>query len=105
MGGNLSLSNAFLRSAAGFAPHLGRHAARFCAPKFRKLQMRERMPLPRNVSPLAEQKMIREYLGQAARLRGFASSVTPPRPKARLLGEAANQERLAQKGTQHSFAI
>jgi hypothetical protein len=67
--------------------------------------MRERMPLPRNVSPLAEQKMIREYVGQADRLRSFASSVTTPRLKARLLGESANQERLAQKGTQHSFAI
>jgi hypothetical protein len=67
--------------------------------------MREGVPVPRNVSPLAEQKMIREYVGQAARLRSFASSVTTPREKARLLGEAANQERLAQKGTQHSFAI
>lgn len=67
--------------------------------------MQERITLPQNVSPLARQKMAREYVSQAVRLRGFAASVTTPRLKARLLEEATNQEQLAQKATRGILAI
>lgn len=59
--------------------------------------MPPRMPLPLSVSPLADQRTVREYASQAARLRDLIASVTTPRVKARLLEEIANQERLAKK--------
>jgi hypothetical protein len=37
--------------------------------------MLRRMQLPRKVSPLGTQKLVREYIGQAARLRDLAASV------------------------------
>jgi hypothetical protein len=37
--------------------------------------MLRRLQLPRKVSPLGTQKLVREYIGQAARLRDLAASV------------------------------
>ena len=54
-----------------------------------------RAHLPRDVSPLAAQRLVREYANQAARLRELAANLTTPRLKARLLEEADNQERMA----------
>jgi hypothetical protein len=61
------------------------------------------MPLRRDVSPLARPRLVREYETQATRLRELAISVTTPRIKARLLEEAANQERLAREAKHDSF--
>ena len=44
-----------------------------------------------------EQNLLREHVRQAARLREYAASTTTARVKARLLEEAANQERLAEE--------
>ena len=65
--------------------------------------MLRRMQLPRKVSPLGTQKLVREYIGQAARLRDLAASVTTPRIKARLLEEAKNHEQFAEKAKQGGF--
>ena len=45
----------------------------------------------------SEQNSLREYVRQAARLRAYAANATTARVKARLLEEAANQERLAEE--------
>jgi hypothetical protein len=45
----------------------------------------------------SEQNSLREYVRQAARLREYAANATTARVKARLLEEAANQERLAEE--------
>jgi hypothetical protein len=47
---------------------------------------------------LSEQNSLREHVRQAAHLREYAASATTARVKARLLEEAANQERLAVRG-------
>jgi hypothetical protein len=65
--------------------------------------MLRRLQLPRKVSPLGTQKLVREYIGQAARLRDLAASVTTPRIKARLLEEAKNHEQFAEKAKQGGF--
>jgi hypothetical protein len=65
--------------------------------------MLRRMQLPRKVSPLGTQKLVREYIGHAARLRDLAASVTTPRIKARLLEEAKNHEQFAEKAKQGGF--
>ena len=62
--------------------------------------MHPRMPLPKNGSPIGRQQLIEEYARQAVRLREFAASATTTRIKARLLEEAAGQERLAEKARQ-----
>jgi hypothetical protein len=61
------------------------------------------MPLPRNVSPFAREKLFAEHMRQAARLREFAATATTDRVKARLLEEAAAQEQLAEKTKQGSL--
>jgi hypothetical protein len=52
----------------------------------------------RNLNLLSEQNSLREHVRQAAHLREYAASATTARVKARLLEEAANQERLAVRG-------
>ena len=51
----------------------------------------------RNLNLLSEQNSLREHVRQAARLREYAASTTTARVKARLLEEAANQERIAEE--------
>ena len=57
------------------------------------------MPLrPQKIlSPTLNEKVLRSYVEEAARLRDLAAHVTTARLKARLLEEAANQERLAKE--------
>jgi hypothetical protein len=55
--------------------------------------------LSRSVSPLASQKLVREYASEATRLRDLAVSVTTPRLKARL----SEEDRLAENAKQGSF--
>jgi len=52
--------------------------------------------LQRTVSPTLNEKVLRSYVEEAARLRDLAAHVTTARLKARLL-EDANQERLAKE--------
>lgn len=59
--------------------------------------LRRHAHLPQHVSALATQRLVREYVNEAVRLRELAASATTVRIKARLLEEAANQERLAQQ--------
>ena len=65
--------------------------------------MLARVLLSRSVSPAAGQKLVREYADEASRLRALAANVTTARLKARLLDEAANQDRLAKNAKQGSF--
>ena len=53
--------------------------------------------LQRPVSPNLNEKVLRSYTEEAARLRDLAAHVTTARLKARLLEEAGNQERLAKE--------
>jgi hypothetical protein len=53
--------------------------------------------LQRSVSPTLNEKVLRSYIEEAARLRDLAAHVTTARLKVRLLEEAANQERLAEE--------
>ena len=59
--------------------------------------LKRRAQLPQHVSVLATQRLVREYVNEAVRLRVLAASVTTARIRARLLEEAANQERLARQ--------
>jgi hypothetical protein len=54
-----------------------------------------RLPSPKR-RPLDE-TLLRAYATEAARLREYAASTTTARLRARLLEEAANQERLARE--------
>ena len=52
--------------------------------------------LRRSLSPTLNEKLVRSYAEEAARLRDLAVNVTTLRLKTRLLEEADNQHRLAQ---------
>jgi hypothetical protein len=52
--------------------------------------------LRRSLSPTLNEKLVRSYAEEAARLRDLAVNVTTFRLKTRLLEEADNQHRLAQ---------
>jgi hypothetical protein len=67
--------------------------------KFKPLMHVPCMPLrlQRSVSPTLNEKVLRSYIEEAARLRDLAAHVTTARLKVRLLEEAANQERLAEE--------
>jgi len=52
--------------------------------------------LRRSLSPTLNEKLVRSYAEEAARLRDLAVNVTTIRLKTRLLEEADNQHRLAQ---------
>ena len=52
--------------------------------------------LRRSLSPSLNEKLVRSYAEEAARLRDLAVNVTTIRLKTRLLEEADNQHRLAQ---------
>src|SRR5690242_11043184 len=70
--------------------------------------MRSRMPLPRNVSPFASEKLFAAHMRQAARVREFAATATTDRVKARLLEEAArrkNQARQLARDLKPSFVL
>jgi hypothetical protein len=58
---------------------------------------RRRVSSPRRTSRPLDEKLLRSYANEAARLREYAASATTARIRARLLEEAANQERLAKE--------
>ena len=58
---------------------------------------RRRVSSPRRTSRPLDEKLLRAYANEAARLREYAASATTARIRARLLEEAANQERLAKE--------
>ena len=51
--------------------------------------------LPRSLSPSLNEKLVRCYAEEAARLRDLAVGVTTARLRTRLLEEAENHDRLA----------
>ena len=51
--------------------------------------------LHRSLSPALNEKLVRSYAEEAARLRDLAVGVTTARLRTRLLEEADNQDRLA----------
>ena len=51
--------------------------------------------LHRSLSPAPNEKMVRSYAEEAARLRDLPVNVTTARLRTRLLDEADNQDRLA----------
>jgi hypothetical protein len=51
--------------------------------------------LHRSLRPALNEKLVRSYAEEAARLRDLAASVTTVRLRTRLLEEADNQDRLA----------
>ena len=52
---------------------------------------------PKRITRPRDEKLLRAYANEAARLREYAESTTTARLRARLLEEAANQERLARE--------
>ena len=56
-----------------------------------------RVPGPTRVSRPRDEKLLRAYANEAARLREYAANTTTARLRARLLEEAASQERLARE--------
>jgi len=52
---------------------------------------------PKRITRRRDEKLLRAYANEAARLREYAESTTTARLRARLLEEAANQERLARE--------
>ncbi len=56
-----------------------------------------RLPAPNRVSRPRDEKLLRAYANDAARLREYAANTTTARLRARLLEEAASQERLARE--------
>ena len=61
------------------------------------------MRLQKSVSRPPTDKLLRTYVLEAGRLRELALSVTTKRVRARLLEEAANQERLAEEAKRGVF--
>jgi len=57
--------------------------------------MAVRMHSPRRATQPIDKKLLQSYANEAARLRAHAASTTTARIRARLLEEAASQERLA----------
>ena len=57
--------------------------------------MAVRMHSPRRATRRIDEKLLQSYASEAARLREHAVSTTTARIRARLLEEAASQERLA----------
>jgi hypothetical protein len=58
-----------------------------------------RVPGPTRVSRPRDEKLLRAYANEAVRLREYAANTTTARLRARLLEEAASQERLAREVT------
>ena len=56
-----------------------------------------RVPAPNRVSRPRDEKLLRAYANEAVRLREYAANTTTTRLRARLLEEAASQERLARE--------
>jgi hypothetical protein len=56
-----------------------------------------RLPEPNRVSRPRDEKLLRAYASEAARLREYAANTTTAGLRARLLEEAASQERLARE--------
>jgi hypothetical protein len=56
-----------------------------------------RVSSPKRITRPGDEKLLRAYANEAARLREYAESTTTGRLRARLLEEAANQERLARE--------
>ena len=56
-----------------------------------------RVPAPNRVSRPRDEKLLPAYANEAARLREYAANTTTARLRARLLEEAASQERLARE--------
>jgi hypothetical protein len=52
---------------------------------------------PKRASQPRDEKLLRAYANEAARLREYAANTTTARLRARLLEEAASQERLARE--------
>ena len=58
---------------------------------------RRRVTAPKRASRPRDEKLLRAYANEAARLREYAANTTTARLRARLLEEAASQERLARE--------
>src|SRR3954454_24357499 len=56
-----------------------------------------RVIAPKRLSRPRDEKLLRAYANEAARLREYAANTTTGRLRARLLEEAANHERLAKE--------
>jgi hypothetical protein len=98
---NEALTGWIAKSAA--PPLTGRHRILnqkltiFAFPRPTTLGEDQRDNAVSNVAPFPEQNLLREHVRQAARLREYAAGATTAGVKARLLEEAAIQDRLAEE--------